>query len=163
MTALDKDALIIRGAQAEDYGQWRPLWDQYNAFYGRSGPTALPEENIQTTWDRFLDPAEDMHCLLAQHQDRLVGLAHLIYHRNTITIEPTCYLQDLYASPDLRGKGIGRALIQAFYDHARQAGTVGVYWHTQSNNHTAMRLYDQVATNTQFVVYRHNLPKDGTN
>ena len=30
----------VRPATAEDYAAWRPLWDGYNAFYGRFGATA---------------------------------------------------------------------------------------------------------------------------
>ncbi|CUH54318.1 GNAT family N-acetyltransferase [Shimia marina] len=149
--------ILVRDAMADDYDKWRPLWDQYNAFYGRSGDTALSEQIVQSTWSRFLDPDEPVHCLLAECDGEIVGLAHFVFHRNTITIENTCYLQDLFSTPVMRGKGVGRKLILSFYDRAQQAGTVGVYWHTQSTNHTAMRLYDQVATNTEFVVYRQSL------
>ena len=46
----------IRPIQQNDYAQWLPLWDGYNAFYGRSGATALPEEITKTTWERFFNP-----------------------------------------------------------------------------------------------------------
>ena len=47
----------IRPIQPADFSDWLPLWDGYNAFYGRSGPTALPLEITETTWRRFFDPA----------------------------------------------------------------------------------------------------------
>lgn len=150
--------ILVRDAAAGDYGQWRPLWDQYNAFYGRHGDSALSEEIVQLAWSRFLDLDEPVHCLVAEYEGEIVGLAHFVFHRNTITIENTCYLQDLFTAPGVRGKGVGRVLISTFYDRAKQAGTVGVYWHTHSTNQTAMQLYDQVATNTEFVVYRRTLP-----
>ncbi len=149
---------LVRDVSSSDYNAWRPLWDQYNEFYGRVGETALSDEIVQTTWRRFLDPSEPVHCLVAEHNSQMVGLAHFIFHRNTITVENTCYLQDLYSAPAFRGKGIGRKLMVAFFERARQAGTVGVYWHTHSTNRTAMRLYDQLAENTNFVVYRETLP-----
>lgn len=152
-----ENTVVIRKALEPDFDQWRVLWLQYNEFYGRSGTTALPEAITLTTWKRFFEPTEAVHCLVAEHQGRLVGLAHYIFHRNTITVEDTCYLQDLFADPLLRGKGIGRDLITEFYVQAKQAGTVGVYWHTHSSNEQAMRLYDRVATNTEFVVYRKSL------
>ncbi len=37
-------SLTIRSVTRQDYDQWLPLWDGYNAFYGRSGPTALAPE-----------------------------------------------------------------------------------------------------------------------
>lgn len=153
-----EDSISVRDVSSGDHDQWRPLWNQYNEFYGRVGDTALSEAIVQSTWRRFLDPEEPVHCLVAEHQRQLVGLAHFIFHRNTITIDNTCYLQDLFSAPAVRGRGIGRKLIAEFYRRAGQAGTRGVYWHTHSTNQTAMRLYDQVATNTGFVVYRHTLP-----
>lgn len=155
-----EDEITIRGVSKADYVQWRMLWGQYNEFYGRVGVTALSDEIVLTTWQRFLEPSESVHCLVAEHQEQLVGLAHFISHRNTITVENTCYLQDLFAVPSLRGKGIGRKLIAEFYERAKQMGTIGIYWHTHASNETAMRLYDRVATNTQFVVYRETLSKN---
>jgi GNAT superfamily N-acetyltransferase len=143
----------IRPITAADYAGWRPLWDGYNAFYGRSGATALPDEITQTTWRRFLDPDEPVHAIVAERNGRLVGLAHYLYHRSTTTIALTCYLRDLFTQPDLRGHGIGRALIEGVYGRASDAGAASVYWQTHETNVTAMRLYDQVATRSGFVVY----------
>jgi len=152
-----EEKIIIREPVHADLSQWRSLWDQYNAFYGRIGATALSEDIVESTWRRILDPSEPVHCLVAVSEDKLVGLAHYIFHRNMITIENMAYLQDLFSEPSLRRQGIGRKLIQAFYEQANQAGTVGVYWHTQSSNETAKRLYDKVAKNTGFDVYRHSV------
>ena len=151
--------VTVRDASRADFDQWCDLWTQYNAFYGRHGPTALSEEITLITWDRFFDPNTPVHCLVAEYDGRLVGFAHYVFHINTITIEDTCYLQDLFSDPPLRRQGIGRRLITGFFESARRAGTQGVYWHTQSSNLTAMRLYDNVATNTEFVVYRTSVSK----
>ena len=150
-------AISIRDASELDYDQWRSLWDQYNAFYGREGPTALSEDIVLSTWRRFFDPNEQVFCLVAESGGKIVGLAHYIFHRNTITIEDTCYLQDLFTDTEIRGMGIGQKLVSGFYERAKLAGTRGVYWHTHSSNQTAMKLYDKVAVNTEFVVYRNSL------
>lgn len=146
--------MIIREALADDYAQWQPLWDGYNAFYGRSGPTALAPEITAATWGRILDPAEPVHALVAVEEGRIVGLAHYLFHRTTIAIGPTCYLQDLFTAPELRGKGIARALIEEVCDRARAANAARVYWHTHESNATARRLYDRVGESSGFIVYR---------
>ncbi|MEH6497470.1 MAG: GNAT family N-acetyltransferase [Pseudomonas marincola] len=156
------NVLIIRHATETDFDQWRALWDQYNVFYGRVGPAALPEEIVLSTWKRFFQPTEPVHCLVGEYAGKLVGLAHYIFHRNTITVENTCYLQDLFSDVSLRGKGIGRALIIEFEKKASQGGAVSVYWHTHTSNEPAMMLYDRVATNTEFTVYRKTLSKNPT-
>jgi GNAT superfamily N-acetyltransferase len=95
------------------------LCDGYNAFYGRAGPTALSPAIVESTWRRFLDPGEPVHALVAERDGELVGLAHFIFHRSTILLGDTCYLQDLFTAPVARGTGIGRALIEETAARAR--------------------------------------------
>ncbi len=146
--------MIIRDVVHADFDAWRILWDGYNAFYGRSGATALPDDTTRTTWQRFLDPAEPMHAIVAEDDGAPLGLAHYLFHRSTILVNPTCYLQDLFTVPEARGRGIARSLIETVYDRARAAGTPRVYWQTHETNATARRLYDQVAERSGFIVYR---------
>ena len=150
--------VAVRDITPSDHEQWLPLWDGYNAFYGRSGPTALPAEITATTWRRFFEPAEPVYALVADLDGRLVGLAHYLFHRSTILLAPICYLQDLFTTPDLRRTGVGRALIEAVYRRAEQAGSARVYWQTHETNLLARRLYDQVAERSGFIVYRRNIP-----
>lgn len=148
----------IRPLQPSDYDQWKPLWDGYNAFYGRSGPTALPPEVTRMTWQRFFDGYEPMYALVAADASgRLVGLVHYLFHRSTLQIGPNCYLQDLFTAEDARGRGVGRALIEAVYRRAAEAGAPRVYWMTQVSNATARRLYDTVAEDSGFMIYRKTL------
>ena len=144
----------VRVVTPEDYNQWLPLWEGYNAFYGRTGPTALSPEITRMTWSRFFDAYEPMHALVAESGGELLGLTHYLFHRSTISIAPICYLQDLFAAESARGKGIGRALINSVYDQAKLAGANRVYWQTHETNHTAMQLYNKVAERSGFLVYR---------
>jgi GNAT superfamily N-acetyltransferase len=146
--------LSVRPIARRDYDQWLPLWDGYNAFYGRSGPTALPPEVTQTTWARFFDAYEPMNALVAEHAGHLLGLAHFLFHRSTTSLAPACYLSDLFTSETARGKGVGRALINAVYEQASRAGCPRVYWQTHQTNSTARQLYNKLAEDSGFVVYR---------
>jgi GNAT superfamily N-acetyltransferase len=151
------DELSVRFVVREDYEQWLPLWDGYNAFYGRSGATALAPEVTRMTWARFFDSYEPVHGLVAESDGQLLGLTHYLFHRSTTAVEPVCYLQDLFTSDAARGRGIGRALINRVYEQARLAGSSRVYWQTHQTNLTAMQLYDKVAERSGFVVYRNLL------
>ncbi|WP_445678730.1 GNAT family N-acetyltransferase [Radicibacter daui] len=148
----------IRPVQPGDYDAWRPLWHGYNAFYGRSGPTALAGEITAVTWSRFFDAYEPMFCLVAEAEGQLLGLAHFLYHRSTTAIAPSCYLQDLFTAEEARGRGVGRALIEAVYARADAEGCGRVYWQTHETNRTAMALYDRLAEKSGFIVYRKILP-----
>lgn len=145
--------VVIRTPTPEDYASWRPLWDGYNAFYGRHGDSALPEPITETTWRRFFDPAEPVFALVAEDRGQLVGLAHYLFHRSMTKIEPVCYLSDLFTQPDLRGRGIGRELIEAVCARARAAGAARVYWQTHESNAAGRQLYDKVARHLGFIVY----------
>ena len=147
---------IIRPVTREDYAQWLPLWEGYNRFYGRFDATALPDAITQMTWARFFDAYEPVHAIVAEQDGELVGLVHYLFHRSTISIALTCYLQDLFIQESTRGKGIGRKLIEAVYEQARTAGCARVYWLTHETNSIAMQLYDKVAEKSGFVVYRKN-------
>ena len=149
-------SLIVRPVQPMDFSMWLPLWDGYNAFYGRHGDTALAAAITQTTWQRFFDANEPVFALVAHRRGQLVGLVHYLFHRSTTRIEPTCYLQDLFTAPAARRGGVGQALIEGVYRQAASAGVPHVYWQTHVGNATGRRLYDRVATHAGFIVYQHD-------
>jgi GNAT superfamily N-acetyltransferase len=145
--------ITVRALRETDRQAWQPLWDAYNAFYGREGPTALDPAVTLVTWQRFFDANEPVFALLAQVRERVVGLTHFLYHRSTTRIEPTCYLQDLFTAPDARGQGVARALIEAVCSQAMSYGIKRVYWQTHESNAAGRMLYDKVAKHHGFIVY----------
>ena len=148
--------VAIRHVTQEDYSAWLPLWEGYNAFYGRAGSTALPTANTEMTWYRFFDVEEPVHALVAQFGDDLVGIAHYLFHRSTIDIKSVSYLQDLFTAEEFRGRGIGRRLIDGVCEEARQAGAARLYWHTHESNSRAIGLYSKLAENSGFIVFRRS-------
>jgi GNAT superfamily N-acetyltransferase len=140
----------IRPLAPADRQVWEPLWRDYLAFY----ETELPAAVYDSTFARLTsgDPRE-FRGLLAWQGDRAVGLAHYLFHRSCWKIEDSCYLQDLFVSPDLRGGGVGRALIAAVGAAAEAAGNPGVWWLTQEFNYRGRMLYDKVGVRTPFIRY----------
>lgn len=150
--------LKVRAIERNDYSAWRPLWDGYNAFYGRSAATALPEQITETTWERFFTREEPICAQVAEGGDgAIVGIAHYLFHRSTTRLHDVCYLQDLFAAHQYRGRGVARQLIQAVYDAARDAGSNRVYWTTKATNVAGRALYDKVAQHLGFIVYSHEI------
>jgi GNAT superfamily N-acetyltransferase len=142
--------IVIRALHPEDRAAWEPLWQGYLTFY----ETQLSATTTDTTWERFHDPAEPMFALGAFVDGRLVGIAHYLFHRSGWSISDSCYLQDLFVAPEVRDRGIGRALIEAVAVKAHEAGSERLYWHTHETNRTARALYDKVATLSGFIQYR---------
>ena len=144
---------VVRPVTEADFEQWLPLWTGYNTFYKRT----LADAITRTTWERFLDPAEPMHALVAEQDGLLLGLTHYLFHHATAMVEPSCYLSDLFTNQQARGKGIGRLLIEAVYEAARRAGCSRVYWQTHETNAVAQVLYNGIAVRSGFIVYRKQL------
>lgn len=147
----------VRSIRREDYQQWRPLWDGYNAFYGRSGPIALDDRVTAQTWEWFFDATGSVRAFVAELDGRVVGMTHFLFHRSTSRLSDVCYLQDLFTAQAYRGRGVGRALIQQVLDTAKEAGSSRVYWTTQSSNAAGRALYDKMAEHRGFIVYSHEL------
>lgn len=144
-------SVIIRALEARDRAEWARLWEGYLAFY----ETALPEAVYDSTFARLLgNDVRDFNGLVAERDGRLVGLTHYLFHRHGWKIEEVCYLQDLYADPEVRGLGVGRKLIEAVYAAADAAGAPTVYWLTQDFNATARLLYDRIGVLTPFIKYQ---------
>jgi len=143
-------ALVIRPLEPSDHAEWRRLWTAYLVFY----KTTVPEEVYATTWKRLFAKGEfEPKGFIALTDGRAVGLVHYLYHRTCWTEANNCYLQDLFADPEVRGKGVGAALIEAVRREAANAGVTNVYWMTHETNSTARRLYDRVARLTGFIKY----------
>ena len=142
--------VTIRPICADERADWEPLWKGYQAFY----QVVIPDETTAVTWARLQDPAEPMFVLGAYLEDRLCGIAHYLYHRSCWTIGDYCYLQDLFVAEGARGRGLGRALIDAVEERARAAGASRVYWLTHETNARARELYDRLADRSGFIQYR---------
>ena len=147
---MDEADIAIRPLQAADEAEWRRLWTDYLAFY----ETTRPEEVFVTYFARLVgDDPQDFRGLVATVDGRPCGLAHYLFHRHGWSQGDTCYLQDLYVEPDLRGHGLGRRLIEAVYAAADDHGAESTYWLTQVSNATARMLYDRVGQVTPFIKY----------
>ena len=144
------DKVVIRPISENEREAWNPLWAGYLAFY----KTTLPQEISDLAWDRFHDPEEPIFALGGYINGELMGIAHYLFHRSTWAPDRYCYLEDLFVAPAARGRGLGRALIEAVYERAQAANASRVYWLTQSSNTQARILYDRVADNLGFIQYR---------
>ncbi|MEI5678729.1 MULTISPECIES: GNAT family N-acetyltransferase [unclassified Mesorhizobium] len=142
--------VTIRPLEQSDHAEWRRLWTDYLVFY----KATVPEEVYQTTWKRLFTQGEyEPKGFIALLDGKPVGLTHYMYHRSCWSVVNNCYLQDLFADPDVRGKGVGAALIEAVKQEAAKIGVSNVYWMTHETNATARKLYDYVARRTGFIEY----------
>lgn len=147
---MPEAALVIRDPKPEDEAAWRRLWTGYVAFY----KSEVAEDVTAATWRRLFMPGSGMVGRMAECDGTVSGFTLSIVHPRSWALAPICYLEDLFVDPKLRGRGLGRALIEDLVALCRERGWSGLYWHTQQGNATARRLYDHFAKADDFVRYR---------
>lgn len=136
----------IRPLRPEDFPDWLPLWDGNNDGKRR--------ENITTeTWARLIDPDVDVHGLGAFQDDVMLGLVHYVVHPVTGSIEPVCYMQDLYVDPKHRQKGVARALVKALSEIGKKENWNRMYWLAETNNIAAQNLYKNLGVKLNFTLH----------
>jgi len=140
----------VRPLGEADRPAWERLWQGYLTFYEKDLPAAITD----LTWARILDPQFELNGICVTDGARIIGICHYHFHVSTWSAGPYCYLEDLYVDDAVRGGGYGRALIEAVYAAADERAAARVYWVTQTGNATARRLYDRIATQTDFVQYK---------
>lgn len=141
--------LQIRPVQAEDLETWLALWRAYCAALDGN----VPEEVTLGLWRRLMEPSDPIRCLVATRNDEPIAFAIYVLHPNTWSLKPVCYLEDLFVAPEVRGRRIGKALIEALVALGKAQGWRRVYWHTRESNAHARALYDRVVQRTNYIRY----------
>ena len=142
--------LIIRAIEEKDKSQWLKLWAGYLEFY----KSTISPEQTELTWKRLINNELKMFGFVAENQDGVIGFTHCLFRPSTWTETDYCYLEDLFVDPNIRGKGVGRALMEKVVEFAKQKESKRVYWTTQEFNKTARVLYDSITPVSEFVQYR---------
>ncbi|WP_327440438.1 GNAT family N-acetyltransferase [Pseudomonas donghuensis] len=154
--AAVQQVLSVRPVEQKDFDTWCEYWAKYQAFY----QVDVGMETTKTTWARFFDSTEPVHCAVASDGEHLYGFVNFVFHRSTWGRNDFCYLEDLYVCPSARGQMIGKTLIEYVQGQAREKNCDRLYWHTQETNQTAQRLYDWIAEKPGVIEYR--MPLDAT-
>jgi GNAT superfamily N-acetyltransferase len=146
--------IVVRAAEPRDEAAWRTLWRDYVEFY----EAEVPERITARTWARILAGDEGFVGRVAeQGGSGVVGFTVSIVHAGSWSLDPVCYLEDLYVAEPARGTGVGRALIDDLVNLAQARGWGTLYWHTRESNAAARQLYDAYLRADDFVRYRLRL------
>lgn len=140
----------VRPVAEQDHAIWRALFDDYAAFY----KTAVPEGGHDAVWCWIFDPATEFWCdVVEDDAGNVIGFTQYQLMLRSLGGGKVCYLSDLYVSPDCRGSGAGRALIDHVIGFAKANDIANLRWLTQDFNHDARRLYDSYSQKSDFILY----------
>lgn len=143
-------SVTVRPFEVNDFDAWYSLWQGYLTFY----KSAVADDITRHTFERILNPEGDIFGFVAVNGDgKMLGFVTYLFHPFSWSKQPRCYLGDLFTAPESRGNGIGKTLIEAVYDAAKEEGAGQVYWMTQEFNYLGRTLYDKVADKTDFIKY----------
>eukprot|EP00878_Enallax_costatus_P003492 GHUV01003705.1.p1 GENE.GHUV01003705.1~~GHUV01003705.1.p1 ORF type:complete len:214 (+),score=35.06 GHUV01003705.1:77-718(+) len=144
--------VTVRPLRAEDKERWLELFRDYITWY----QATVSDEVIEQTWQNLMTGGIGNHRGLVAEEgssSKVVGLAHILFHKSTWSKTHYCYLEDLYVDQQVRAQGIGRALIEAVYRLADGLGATKTYWQTHERNYRARGLYDQMGKKSEFILY----------
>ncbi len=134
----------VSPVREEEFEELLPLISAYQRFY--EVDDVDPDRN-RFFFRRFLEPSADGLLLAARDEGGVIlGYACLYWHFSSLQALETVLMNDLYVAPEARGRGIGRALIEATATVARARGAAWVEWSTAPDNHTAQLLYDSLTS-----------------
>ena len=140
----------VRALDPSDMERWLELWQGYLVFYKE----VLPVETTALTWTRLLDPKFNSFGLVVENDEGVQGITHYSFQTSTWAEHGYCYLEDLFVDPQVRGSGLGRALINQVITIGRDAKVERIYWNTDSFNSQARILYDSIGSVSSKVQYR---------
>ena len=142
--------VTIRPVEPKDRSAWDTLYAGYAAFY----KVTQTHEMRDTVWSWLHNPAHETNGFVAEDADgTLIGLTHYRPFARPLSASTGGFLDDLFVSPDARGSGAAKALIDAVAHEGKQRGWTVIRWITAEDNYRARSLYDKVAEKTKWATY----------
>lgn len=138
--------MIIRSLEMNDFPLWLPLWNGNNQ--GQINADLTTE-----TWSRITNTHYPVHGLGAFEKDQMRGLIHYVLHPTTGSIQPVCYMQDVYVDPPQRRKGIAKAMTRALVEIGQKQGWARLYWLAEAGNEAAQNLYKTLGVKMDFTLH----------
>jgi GNAT superfamily N-acetyltransferase len=145
--------VVVRPVRTSDHAAWQALFHAYRTFYEYDEE----QDVVDRVWGWIHDPEHETDALVAEVDGEVVGFAHHREFARPSSGKRGLHLDDLFTRPDVRGRGVGRALIEKLGELARERGMNKVRWITAQDNATAQRLYDDLAERTTWVTYDHRV------
>jgi len=132
---------IIRPATRADIPQILTYIRALAAYERAPDAVTATEEGLER--DGF-GPNPIYFCLMAVHDGKAAGFAFFFYNYSTWLGRPGIYLEDLFVEPELRGLGIGKALLERVAATAIEKGCQRLEWAVLDWNTPAIEFYREM-------------------
>lgn len=126
----------VRHATPADLDALAVLFDGYRQFYGQPSDPAAGRAFLEARMQQ-----QESTILLAAETGRALGFCQLYPIFSSVSMRRAWLLNDLYVTPEARGRGTGEALLQAAAAHGRATCAAWLMLQTAQDNLPAQRLY----------------------
>jgi len=130
-----------------------PLFDAYRVFYKQDSDKQKARDFLHAR----LSGLEAM-VFIAFDGDDPAGFTLLYPGFSSVSLGSAWLLNDLFVTPEARGKGVGEALLKRAAEFGKQSGALKLSLATQIENETAQRLYERLGWQRDTEFYHYTLP-----
>ena len=142
--------ITVRPIAASDHEAWSALYAEYADFY----QVVQTPDMRDIVWSWLNDGDHEVSGFIAVNETGdTLGLAHYRPFSRPLSASVGGFLDDLFVTPSARGHDIGKLLIAAIVDVAKERSWSVVRWLTAENNYRARSSYDKIATQTKWTTY----------
>jgi GNAT superfamily N-acetyltransferase len=120
-----------------DAGTVVQLLGEFRDHLGYDSPT---DASVRASVSQLIG-RDDTEYWLAAPEKQAAGVCQLRFRHSVWTGAEDCWLEDLFVRASERGTGLGRALVMAAFDRARERGCARIELDTEEANHAAVALY----------------------
>ena len=151
---LKNTGLTVCKPGMQDHAQWQSLYHGYAEFYKKPMNAGI----LDTVWGWIQDEQNPFYCIVAKDEHcTLLGLMHFRAMPSPLRGVMVGFLDDLFVSSEVRGKGVVNALYAGLEEKGRELGWPFIRWITADDNYRARSVYDQLSTRTHWVTYQLDL------
>lgn len=133
----------IRVAQAGDMEQVHQLIQELATFEKEEHAV---EVSVQDLKEDGFGKQKLFHCFVAEKNQKIVGMA-LVYPRYSTWKGPVIHLEDLIVTKEMRGTGLGTALLDEVVKYGDELGVRRICWEVLDWNEPAIGFYESKGAN----------------
>jgi ribosomal protein S18 acetylase RimI-like enzyme len=149
------DDLQIKIAQPEDFEKISEVFDLYRQFYKKESDVDACKKYIL---ERLKN--EEARIFYIENEKECIGMTQLYITFDSLELGKKIVLYDLFVRSEHRKKGIGRLLMRAVKEYAKENNITGIELSTAITNKNAQALYESLHYERDLEYYNYYLPQD---
>ena len=150
-------AISVNPVTNDDREQWEALYHGYAEFY----QVPMNDEILDTVWGWIHDDNNPFFGLVAKDENgKAIGLMHCRQMASPLRGALVGFLDDLFVSPEVRGKGVVEVMYEALNVVGKEQGWPFIRWITAEDNYRGRAVYDKLSDKTHWITYQMTVEEE---